>query len=121
VARVRELFGPDADDVFRRWEAEPESCEPLGPDFGHGSAEVERAAHEMVETLEDLVHRRLSSLPGGVPVDRPTLERVAGAAARITGWDEARRRAEVDRFRASRWSVPLDGGDQSSVSDPVES
>ncbi|MGH7570890.1 MAG: glycerol-3-phosphate dehydrogenase/oxidase [Gemmatimonadota bacterium] len=99
VARVRELFGPDADDVFARWNAEPESSEPLGPGVSCGAAEVERAAREMVETLEDLVDRRLSALPGGVPVDRETLDRVAWAAAPVTGWDEARRRAEVAGFR----------------------
>ncbi|MGH7549164.1 MAG: glycerol-3-phosphate dehydrogenase C-terminal domain-containing protein, partial [Gemmatimonadota bacterium] len=101
VARVRELFGPDADDVFTRWAAEPESSEPLGSDFRHGTAEVERAAREMVETLEDLVDRRMSALPGGVPVDRETLYRVARAAAPVTGWDEARQRAEVTAFRAA--------------------
>jgi glycerol-3-phosphate dehydrogenase len=95
---VRELFGPDADDVFARWAVDPESSEPLGPDFPYGAAEVERAAREMVETLEDLVDRRLSILPGGVPLGRTTLARVARAAAPVTGWDEARQREEVAGF-----------------------
>lgn len=101
VARVRELFGPDAADVFARWVADPPSSEPLGPDFPFGIAEVERAAREMVETLEDLVDRRLSVLPGGVPVEAATLAGIARAAASVTGWNEARQRAEVADFRSA--------------------
>jgi len=100
VARVRELFGPDADDVFDRWRAAPETGEPLADGFPYTAAEVERAAREMVETLGDLVDRRLSVLPEGLPVGGPALERVAAAAAPVLGWSEARVREEVARFRA---------------------
>jgi glycerol-3-phosphate dehydrogenase len=49
----------------------------------------------MVLTLEDLVERRLSALPGGIPVSAETLARVAAAAAPVLGWDTARQEAEV--------------------------
>jgi glycerol-3-phosphate dehydrogenase len=68
-------------------------AEPLPP------AEVERAAREMVETLEDLVDRRLSVLPGGVPIATEVLANVARAAAPVLGWDEARQAVEVEAFR----------------------
>ena len=105
VARVRELFGPDADDVFARWRADPAAAEPLGPDFPYSAAEVDRAAREMIETLDDLVDRRLLALPGGIPIDSATLGRVAEAAAPVLGWDPGRQDAEIARFRegAERW------------------
>ena len=105
VARVRGLFGPDADDVFARWRAEPGSAEPLGPDFPYSAAEVDRAAREMVETLDDLVDRRLLALPGGIPLGGGTLDRVVEAAAPVLGWGPGRQVAEVARFRqgADRW------------------
>lgn len=67
AARARGLFGPDADDVFARWREDPATAEPLGSDFPYTAAEVDRAAREMVETLDDLIDRRLLALPGGVP------------------------------------------------------
>lgn len=101
VARVRQLFGPDADDVFARWRAEPPTAAPLGERFPYTAAEVERAAREMVETLGDLVERRLSALPGGIPLDDATLARVAAAAAPVLGWSDSRIAEEVAAFRAS--------------------
>lgn len=105
AARVRGLFGPDADDVFARWREDPDARTPLGPDFPYTAAEVHRAAREMVETLDDLIDRRLLALPGGVPIDRGTLDRVIEAAAPVLGWGPGRRVAEAARFRAGadRW------------------
>lgn len=100
VARARELFGPDADDVFARWRAEPPAARPLHDGFPFTAAEVARAAREMVGSLDDLVDRRLLSLPEGVPVPREALERAAAIAGDVLGWDGARRVREVDGFRA---------------------
>ena len=110
VARVRSLFGPDADDVFARWRDDPASAEPLGPDFPCTAAEVDRAAREMVETLDDLVDRRLLALPGGVPIDRGTLGRIADAAVRELGWSPGRQSLEIAAFRtgADRWPPRAD-------------
>ncbi len=101
AARVRELFGPDADDVFVRWREDPTTSEPVGEETRYTAAEVERASREMVETLEDLVDRRLSVLPGGVPITKDVLANVARAAAPVLGWDETRQAAEVEAFRRS--------------------
>ena len=105
ASRARGLFGPDSDDVFARWREHPEEIEPLGPDFPYSAAEVHRAAREMVETVDDLVDRRLLQLPGGVPLEGATLERVLAAAAPVLGWGPGRRAAEAARFRsgAGRW------------------
>jgi glycerol-3-phosphate dehydrogenase len=105
AARVRGLFGPDADDVFARWKEDPTTAVALGETFPFTAAEVERAAREMVATLGDLVDRRLLPLPEGVPMDRGTLERTAAAAAVVTRWDTDRQREEVERFRSGvdRW------------------
>ena len=99
VARVRELFGPDAGSVFAGWAADRTSGEPLADGFPWSAAEVRRACLEMIESLEDLVDRRLSSLPGGEPVPREGLVRAARAAAPLLRWDERRQRDEVERFR----------------------
>jgi glycerol-3-phosphate dehydrogenase len=103
--RARGLFGPDADDVFARWRERPEDAAPLGPDFPYGAAEVARAAREMVETLDDLIDRRLLPLPGGVPLLDATVDRVLEAAAPALGWSPGRQAAEGVRFRAGaeRW------------------
>lgn len=99
VARARELFGPDADDVFARWREDPATARPLAGDFSFTAAEVERAAREMVGSLEDLVDRRLLALPGGAPVSPDALRAVAAAAAATLGWDGERIEREVARFR----------------------
>ena len=98
VARVRELFGPGAYEVFARWREAPPTREPMGAVFPYSAAEVERAAREMVGSLADLVDRRLSALPEGLPLDPATLERVARAAAPVLGWSEARIAEEVAAF-----------------------
>ena len=110
VARARSLFGPDADDVFARWRDDPGSDEPLGPDFPHTAAEVARAAREMVETLDDLVDRRLLALPGGVPIAPDTLNRIVDAAAPQLGWSPGRQSMEIAAFRAGadRWPSRAD-------------
>jgi glycerol-3-phosphate dehydrogenase len=103
--RARGLFGPDADDVFARWRERPEDAAPLGPDCPYGAAEVARAAREMVETLDDLIDRRLLPLPGGVPLLDATVDRVLVAAAPALGWSPGQQAAEGARFRAGaeRW------------------
>jgi glycerol-3-phosphate dehydrogenase len=105
VERARGLFGPDADDVFARWRERPGDADALGPDFAYGAAEVDRAAREMVETLDDLIDRRLLPLPGGVPLLDATVDRVLDAAAPALGWSPGRQAAEAARFRAGaeRW------------------
>jgi glycerol-3-phosphate dehydrogenase len=112
VARARSLFGPDADDVFARWRDDPASAEPLGPDFPFTAAEVERAAREMVETLDDLVDRRLLALPGGVPIAPDTLSRIVEVAAPQLGWSPGRQSMEIAAFRtgADRWPARADPG-----------
>jgi glycerol-3-phosphate dehydrogenase len=108
-ARARELFGPAVTEIFAQWRRAPETAEPMGEWFPYSAAEVARAAGEMVETLDDLVDRRLSALPEGLPLDAPTLARVAEAAAPVLGWDSARQREEVAGFRAGaeRWPTRM--------------
>ncbi len=106
VARVRELFGPDAGSTFAEWAADPASAGPLADGFPWSAAEVRRASLEMVETLEDLVDRRLSALPGGEPIPPDGLARAARAAAPLLGWDERRQEVEVARFRGRETGRP---------------
>jgi glycerol-3-phosphate dehydrogenase len=112
VARARTLFGPDADEVFARWRDDPASAEPLGVDFPYTPSEVERAAREMVETLDDLVDRRLLALPGGVPIAPDTLSRIVDAAAPQLRWSPGRQSMEIAGFRegAGRWPARADTG-----------
>ncbi|HKY60502.1 MAG TPA: glycerol-3-phosphate dehydrogenase/oxidase [Gemmatimonadota bacterium] len=108
VARVRELFGPDAGSIFAQWLADPASAEPLAEGFPWSAAEVRRASLEMVESLEDLIDRRLSALPGGEPIGDEALVRAARVAAEAVGWDERREKREVGRFRDSPAGDPLE-------------
>lgn len=110
VARARSLFGPDAGGVFATWRDDPGSGEPLGPDFPYSAAEVRRAAREMVETLDDLVDRRLLALPGGVPLDPDTLDRIVAAAAPELGWSPGRQALEIAAFRAGADHWPARAG-----------
>ncbi|HYO47326.1 MAG TPA: glycerol-3-phosphate dehydrogenase/oxidase [Gemmatimonadota bacterium] len=105
ATRARGLFGPDADDVFARWRVDPAGADSLGPDLPYTAAEVDRAAREMVETLDDLVDRRLLALPGGIPLGGATLDRIVEVAAPVLGWGPGRQAAETARFRAGadRW------------------
>ena len=106
VARVRELFGPDGGSIFAEWAADPESAEPLADGFPWSAAEVRRASLEMVETMEDLVDRRLSFLPGGQPIPAEGLARATRAAAPLLGWDKRRRESEVAGFRGREAGRP---------------
>jgi glycerol-3-phosphate dehydrogenase len=110
VARARGLFGPDADDVFGRWRDDAATAEPLGSDFPYGAAEVERAAREMVETLDDVVDRRLLALPGGVPLGAGTLDRIVEVAAPVLGWGPGRQAIETARFRTGAGGWPTRPG-----------
>jgi glycerol-3-phosphate dehydrogenase len=112
VARARSLFGPDAGAVFACWREDAASAAPLGPEFPHTPAEVARAAREMVETLDDLVDRRLLALPGGIPLDPGTLARIVDAAAPGLGWSPERQAMEIVAFRAGaeRWPTRADAG-----------
>jgi glycerol-3-phosphate dehydrogenase len=110
TARARGLFGPDADDVFDRWRDDPATAESLGSDFPYGAAEVERAAREMVETLDDLVDRRLLVLPGGVPLGAATLDRIVEVAAPVLGWGPGRQAIETARFRTGAGGWPTRPG-----------
>jgi glycerol-3-phosphate dehydrogenase len=110
AARARGLFGPDADDVFDRWGDDPATAESLGSDFPYGAAEVERAAREMVETLDDLVDRRLLALPGGVPLGAATLDRIVEVAAPVLGWGPGRQAIETARFRTGAGGWPTRPG-----------
>ncbi|HET6361253.1 MAG TPA: hypothetical protein VFH11_04280, partial [Gemmatimonadota bacterium] len=67
---------------------------------------------EMVETLDDLVDRRLLALPGGVPMAPETLGRIADAAATELGWSPGRQSMEIAAFRAGadRWPTRADAG-----------
>lgn len=109
VARVRGLFGPDAGSVFAEWAADPKSAEPLADGFTWSAAEVRRASVEMVETLEDLIDRRLSALPGGEPMEYEGLVRAARVAAGVLGWDSRREDLEVGRFRDPGGLTPSEG------------
>lgn len=72
-----------------------------GPAIGGVSVTSLRhlAAHEHVETLVDLMFRRVN-MGWQVDMGLPHAEAVAGAVADILGWDEARIADEVAAYRA---------------------
>ena len=66
----------------------------------------------MVETLDDLVDRRLLALPGGVPIAPDTLSRIVDVVAPELGWSPGRQSMEIAAFRAGadHWPPRADAG-----------
>ena len=94
--------------MFARWREDSVAAGPLARDLPFTTAEIDRAAREMVETLDDLLDRRLLALPGGIPVTGDSLARIAEAAGAALGWDSVRQAEEVARFRAGSECSPAE-------------
>jgi glycerol-3-phosphate dehydrogenase len=99
VDRLVAIYGARASDVLALAEGDPSLREPFCVETGSIGAEVVFAfEREFARTLEDVMMRRtmVGLEPGhGVGAD----EVAAAIAKRHLGWDEARARDEVHRYR----------------------
>jgi glycerol-3-phosphate dehydrogenase len=99
VDRLVAIYGARASDVLALAEGDPSLREPFCVETGSIGAEVVFAVErEFARTLEDVMMRRtmVGLEPGhGVGAD----EVAAAIAKRHLGWDEARARDEVHRYR----------------------
>jgi glycerol-3-phosphate dehydrogenase len=93
-------YGAAALRVLERTRSDRSLCEPLAQGSAELSAQVAHAAlAEHAVHLDDLLLRRLDAgyLPGRAGM---VAERAARVMARALGWDEAREREELARYRA---------------------
>ena len=100
AAAVEELFtmyGAEAPEMADRAAARPASARPVVEDRETLWVEIERAIdEEMTCHLEDVVFRRTGLGTVGDPGEA-VLERVARRMGERHGWDQARRRREIER------------------------
>ncbi|BAM04494.1 glycerol-3-phosphate dehydrogenase/oxidase [Phycisphaera mikurensis] len=98
----RDLFGslaPALDELCRE---RPGWNQPLHPSLPHRVGEVAWAArHEMAETLEDALARRLRVTLLDVEAARASAAPAAAAMAAELGWDDAQQAAAEARFLAT--------------------
>jgi glycerol-3-phosphate dehydrogenase len=95
IVHLADTFGSEADTVLKT------GGEALLPDGRTLEAEVRHvAANEMVQTLADIVLRRLD-LGTGSELSEPMLIACARVAAQELGWDTSRQSAEISRVKSS--------------------
>jgi glycerol-3-phosphate dehydrogenase len=98
--RLVGLYGATAERIAARAEASPESAVPLPGHAGVLRAEIEHVLdEEMALTLEDLLERRTRLLLFDASQGLDEAEEAAALAAARLGWDDARRRRELDAYR----------------------
>ncbi len=95
AATAARRFGTRVGRLHSLIRDEPALAGRIHPDLPFSLAEVLFAArHEMARTLEDILRRRIP-LMLLARVDEATLARAAAVAGAALGWDECRRRQEV--------------------------
>jgi glycerol-3-phosphate dehydrogenase len=98
--RLVGLYGATAERIAARAEARPDAATPLPGHAGVLRAEIEHALdEEMALTLEDLLERRTRLLLFDAEQGLNEAEEAAALAAARLGWDDARRRGELDAYR----------------------
>ena len=90
---------------------DPRLAEPLVPGLPYLAAEAVWAVrHEMATTLADVLDRRTRARLQGRDATAAAAEAVADLIGPELGWDAARRRAEVSRYRAAVAAEREDAG-----------
>jgi glycerol-3-phosphate dehydrogenase len=109
VARLSWLYGRQLDDLLALGMEDPSWLEPLGPGVpavrGEARLAVER---EMASTLIDFMDRRAALLLFSPEHGLAGADAASRIIGELLGWDERRRREEVDGYRelAAEHSVP---------------
>jgi len=100
-------FGSRTERIFERIRATPDLARRILPDAPFCRAEIDHAVdEEMARSLEDLLRRRVPLLLTS-RVNEDTLQQVARIAGERLGWDEKRRRAEIEQMCGSVREAPV--------------
>ncbi|MCC7134478.1 MAG: glycerol-3-phosphate dehydrogenase/oxidase [Gemmatimonadales bacterium] len=107
VAHLVGQYGSETSTIYglvREWPTLTETVHPLHGAIG---AEVVHAVrHEYARRLDDVLFRRLSVGFETPDAGLAAAETVARLMGRELGWDDDRRRAEIDRYREVAGAIP---------------
>ncbi len=110
VAHLVGQYGAEATTVYDLIEEWPELREPVHPQHAAVGAQVVHAVRqEYARRLDDVMFRRLSLAHETPDGGLQAAGAVAGLMGRELGWDEGRRRGEVDRYRSLVDAIPRGG------------
>ncbi|MCP4447443.1 MAG: glycerol-3-phosphate dehydrogenase [Myxococcales bacterium] len=95
-------YGTRAQTLADMAKADPKLGEPLQSDLIHTWAEIEYAiTSERVQTIDDVLSRRVPLLLIGTDQGLDVLDAVADRMAEARGWDDARRTLEIERYKTT--------------------
>ena len=101
VTRLQWLYGRQLHHLLELAETEAKWLEPLGPGVPAVRGEVKLAVErEMASTLIDFMDRRSALLLFSPDFGLAGAEEAARIMGGLLSWDDARRSAEVERYRA---------------------
>jgi glycerol-3-phosphate dehydrogenase len=110
VAHLVGQYGAEAAAVYDLIEERPELRESIHSQHPAVGAQVVHAVrHEYARRLDDLLFRRLSLAHETPDAGLEAGPAVAAIMARELGWDETRRAAELERYRALVDAIPRGG------------
>ena len=119
VAHLIGQYGDETPDFYALASELRELSEPIHPHHGAIGAEVVFAVRrEFARRLDDVMVRRLALVYETPDAGRASVEPVAAIMARELGWDDTRRREEIERFHHLLASLPHA---EPSVHGPAES
>jgi len=107
VAHLVGQYGSATPELYRLVSEWPQLKDPVHPQHGAIGAQVIHAVRqEYARRLDDVVFRRLSLVHETPDAGVAGVERASRIMARELGWDEERRRIEVERCREQIATIP---------------
>jgi glycerol-3-phosphate dehydrogenase len=107
IAHLVGQYGSETPTLFAAVDEMPEAKEPIHPHHGAIGAQVIHAVRqEYARRLDDVLFRRLSLAHETPDGGLQATDRVAQLMGRELGWDEGRRRQEVERYRELVTGIP---------------
>jgi len=110
VAHLVGQYGSETPTILASVDETPDLREPVHPLHGAIGAQVVHAVrHEYARRLDDVMFRRLSVAHETPDAGLGAVERIARLMGRELGWDEGRRRQEMERYRELVREIPTGG------------
>jgi glycerol-3-phosphate dehydrogenase len=107
VAHLVGQYGSETRTVFELIADHPDLSDPIHPHHGAVGAQVVHAVrNEYARQLDDVLYRRLSLTLETPDAGLAAAQVVARLMGHELGWDDTRRRLEVDRYRSVVDAVP---------------
>jgi glycerol-3-phosphate dehydrogenase len=108
VAHLVGQYGSETQELYRLVAEWPDLKEPVHPIHGAIGAQVVYAVRrEYARRLDDVLFRRLSLVHETPDAGVAAIDRVARLMSRELGWDEDRRRQEIERCRDLVAAIPM--------------